>query len=148
MMCYSRTRTEAQHDEVMTVARKSAKTLRAEAEGARYYATVETVPVAMCDLRPGMVLVRPSGERRRVVTVGEDVCGIVTGRIEAARLRGLPTEGTLCYTSLRLDTWGLQGADFEQECEVKTGPTLTIAMPDVSADVVYRVEVDSVLTTP
>lgn len=113
------------------------------ARAAEYARTVETVDVAHADLRPGMVIIRPRGERKRIVSVGEDVRGIFASRVDAWQARGLDVTGGMCYQTVRIDEFGLPDADLVRELEAKQGPTLCICPPDV-AHLTLKIERSSI----
>lgn len=113
------------------------------ARAAEYARTVDKVDVVHADLRPGMIIVHRSGERNRVVSINEDVRGIYAGRVAWWAARNLPTEGGMCYQTVRIDEFGLPDADLVREMEAAYGPTLNVCPPDV-AHLALQVERDSI----
>lgn len=116
---------------------------QAEAEAAEYARTVPTTPVLPADLRAGMITVRPDGARYLIVTVGEDSRGILAQSIRSWERRGVATAGALVLTELRIDTWGLPGADAERLLQAWFGPTHLVINP-ATADTPVPVETSSI----
>lgn len=116
------------------MARKTRKQM--EADAAAYVETTNTVLVALSELRPGWVILRPSGARYEIVTVDEDRNGTFADRLAAWTSRGLSTAGARCFTWKRIDTWGFPEAMYERD------EVLVIAQPD-TADISRKVEVSS-----
>lgn len=113
------------------------------ARAAEYARTVEKVDVLHADLKPGMVIIRPDGARRRIVSVGEDVRGMFASRVKFWEARGIEVGLGMCYQTERIDEFGLPDAAMEREVEAKTGPVLNICPPDVAL-VPLQVEKDSI----
>lgn len=115
----------------MVTVRKTKKQIAEEAK--RYFENVDKTNVRFSDLKPGMIIVRPTGARYEINSVGIDSKGIFADKLKTWAASGLSVDGAMCYKSTRIDDWGLPGADVEKMCS----NVLTIVRPDAANGLVW-----------